>query len=142
MFRAAVLFAPDGLRPLAEKVVALLDRKRFRTALKPASEAAVTDFSAADLVLLGSSAQGRSGLPPEFAEILRSLAGINLAGKVAGVFASGSEAPLAAWKKALRDSDIRLEEGNLLRADTADSRALAAWVRRLAGQLSEKAGER
>jgi hypothetical protein len=142
MLRAAVLFAPAGLRPLAEKVAALLDRKRFHTALKPASEAAVTDFSGSDLVLLGCSAQGRLGLPPEFAEILRSLAGINLAGKVAGVFASGSEAPLAAWKKALKDSDIRLEAGNLLRADTADSRTLAAWVGRMAGQLSAKAGER
>ena len=142
MFRAAVLFAPAAVRPLAEKVAALLDRKRFRTALKPASEASVTDFSASDLVLLGSSAQARSGLPAEFAGILRALTGINLAGKVAGVFASGSDAPLAAWKKALKDSEIRLEQENLLRADTADSKALAAWVGRLAGQLAENAGER
>ena len=141
MLRAAVLFAPADLRPLAERVAALLDRKRFRTTLRPASEASITDFSAADLVLLGSSSKGRSGLPEDFAEILRALAGINLAGKVAGVFASGSDAPLTAWKKALKDSEIRLEANSLLRADTAEAAALTEWVGRLTGQLTEEAGE-
>jgi flavodoxin len=142
MFRAAVIFAPAALGPLAEKIAASLDRKRFQVSVKPAAEASIPDLAAADLVLLGSSAQGRASLPPEFAEILRSLSGINLAGRVGGVFASGSDAPLAAWKKALKDCDLRLGQENLLRADDADAKALAAWIGDLTRQLEELAGGR
>jgi flavodoxin len=138
MFRAAVIYAPAALQQEAERISASLDRKRFKVSLKAADQATVPDLAAADLVLLGSSAQGRSGLPPEFAEILRALAGINLAGKIGGVFAEGSDAPLAAWKKALKDSGIRLEESQL-RADGADAKTLSAWVGALARQVEELA---
>jgi flavodoxin len=141
MLRAAVIYAPAALQAAAERVSASLDRKRFRVSVKPAGEAAVPDLAAADLVLLGSSAQGRAALPREFAEIVRALAGINLAGRVAGVFAEGSDASLAAWKKALRDSGIRLEE-SLLRSDQADPRALSAWVGGLTRQVEEQSGGR
>jgi hypothetical protein len=139
MFRAAVIYAPSALQQDAERISASLDRKRFQVNVKSADQATVPDLAAADLVLLGSSAQGRAALPPEFAEILRALAGINLAGRVAGVFAAGSDAPLAAWKKALKDSGIRLEAENLIRADGADSRALGAWIGGLARQVEEMA---
>ncbi len=138
MLRAAVIYAPDALQAAAERVSASLDRKRFQVSVKPAGEAAAPDLAAADLLLLGSSAQGRTALPREFAEILRALAGINLAGRVAGVFAEGSDAPLAAWKKALRDSGIRLAE-NLLRCDEADAGTLSGWVGGLARQVEEQA---
>jgi flavodoxin len=138
MFRAAVIYAPAALQASAERVSASLDRKRFQVSVKPAGEAAAPDLAAADLVLLGSSAQGRAALPQEFGEIVRALAGINLAGRVVGVFAEGSDAPLAAWKKALRDSGIRLEE-NLLRSDEADSRAVSAWTGALARRVEELA---
>ena len=142
MFRAAVIYAPTAMGTLAEKVAASLDRKRFQVSVKPASEASITDLAAADLVLLGSSAQGRAALPPEFAEILRSLGGINLAGRVGGVFAAGGEAPLAAWKKALKDCELRLGQESFLRTDEADAKALAGWVGGLARQLEEPAGGR
>jgi flavodoxin len=139
MFRAAVIYAPAALQKEAERISASLDRKRFQVSLKAADQATVPDLAASDLVLLGSSAQGRAALPPEFAEILRALAGINLAGRVAGIFAAGSDTPLAAWKKALKDSGIRLDAENLLRTDGADSRALSAWVGGLTRQVEELA---
>jgi hypothetical protein len=142
MFRAAVIYAPAALQAAAERVSASLDRKRFKVSVKTAGEASVPDLAAADLVLLGSSPEGRAALPQEFAEILRALAGINLAGRVAGVFAEGSDAPLAAWKKALMDSGILLRSENLLRCDGADPRALSAWVAGLARQVEKLARER
>jgi flavodoxin len=141
MFRAAVIYAPAALEAAAERISASLDRKRFQVSVKPADQATIPDLAAADLVLLGSSVQGRGALPKEFAEILRALAGINLAGRVAGIFAAGSDAPLAAWKKALKDCGIRLED-KLLRSDGADPRALSAWVGGLARQVEELARER
>ena len=137
MFRVAVIYAPAELGTVAEKIAGLLDHKRFQVALKPAAEAAVADLSAADLVLLGSSPQGRGALPQDFAEILRALAGINLAGRVGGVFASGGDASLAAWKKALKDCELRLGPESFLRADGADASALAGWIGGLTRQLEE-----
>ena len=138
MFRAAVIYAPSSLEDVAERISTSLDRKRFRVSVKPAGQASIPDLAAADLVLLGSSAQGRAALPAEFAEIARALSGIDLSGRVAGVFAAGSDAPLAAWKKALKDSGLRLEE-NLLRCDGADSKTLGGWVAGLTRQVEEQA---
>jgi flavodoxin len=140
MFRAAVIYAPAALQAVAERISAALDRKRFQVSVKPAEQASIPDLAAADLVLLGSSAQAQAGapLPVEFAELLRALSGINLAGRVGGIFAAGSDAPLAAWKKALQDSDLRVDE-NLLRCDQADAQALRGWVVELARQVEELA---
>jgi flavodoxin len=138
MFRVAVIYAPAALQAAAERIADSLDRQRFRVLVKPADQASVPDLAAADLVLLGSSAQGRAALPAEFAEIVRALSGIDLSGRVAGVFAAGSDAPLAAWKKALKDSGIRLEE-SLLRSDGTDAKALGAWLAALTGQVEEQA---
>jgi flavodoxin len=141
MLRAAVIYAPAALQTAAERIAASLDRRRFQVILKPAGQASIPDLAAADLVLLGSAAQphGRAALPAEFAEILRALSGINLAGRVGGVFAAGGDAPLAAWRKALKDCGLRLAE-NLLRADEADAQTQARWVEELARQAEELAG--
>jgi flavodoxin len=143
MFRAAVVYAPAALEAVAERISASLDRKRFQVSVKPAGQASIPDLAAADLVLLGSSPQpqGRAALPAEFSEILRALSGINLAGRVAGVFAVGGDAPLAAWKKALKDCGIRLED-NLLCVDGADPKTLSGWVGGLARQVEDLAGGR
>jgi len=142
MFRAAVIYAPAALQVVAERISAALNRKRFQVSVKPAEQASIPDLAAADLVLLGSSAQAHAqagaALPVEFAELLRALSGINLAGRVGGIFAAGSDAPLAAWKKALQDSDLRVDE-NLLRCDQADAQALRGWVAKLARQVEEQA---
>ena len=139
MFRAAVLYAPEGdaMRSLAERIAGGLDRKRFAVTVKAASAAAVSDLAAADLVLLGSEPKGRTALHPDYSELARALAGINLAGRVAGLFAAGGDAPLAALKKALKDTDIQLEPEGLLRADQADARRLSAWLAGLAAQLDK-----
>jgi flavodoxin len=138
MFRAAVIYAPAALQSAAERIADSLDRQRFHVLVKPADQASIPDLAAADLVLLGSSAQDRAALPAEFAEIARALGGIDLSGRVAGVFAAGGDTPLAVWKKALKDSGIRLEE-NLLRSDGADAKALGGWLAGLTRQVEEQA---
>jgi hypothetical protein len=69
---------------------------------------------------------------------VRALSGIDLSGRVAGVFAAGGDTPLAVWKKALKDSGIRLEE-NLLRSDGADAKVLGGWLAGLTKQVEEQA---
>jgi flavodoxin len=142
MFRAAVIYAPASqpMQSLAERVAAALDRRRFVVTLKPAAQAAITDLSASDLLLLGAAPEGKATVHPDFAELLRALAGINLAGRVAGLFTPAGEASLQALKRALKDTDIQLEPENLLPADESHgSKELARWLGRLAGQLESAA---
>jgi hypothetical protein len=142
MFRAAVIYAPAGqpMQSLAERVAAALDRRRFAVTLKPAAQAAIPDLSASDLLLLGAAPKGKAAVHPDFAELLRALAGINLAGRVAGLFTPAGEATLRALKRALKDTDIRLEPENLLQADESQgSKELARWLGLLAGQLESAA---
>jgi len=144
MFRAAVIYAPaDGpVQALADRIAKSLAGSRIAVSLKPAASASISDLAACDLILLGCASQGKSPIHSDFAEIVRALAGINLAGRVAGVFALASEAALLAWKKALKDTDIRLEPDNLLLAKKPEVRAkeLSAWDGQLAAQLEERAG--
>jgi flavodoxin len=138
MFRAAVIYAPSGqpMKSLAERVAAALDRRRFAVTLKPAAQATIPDLSASDLLLLGAAPEGKAAVHSEFAELLRALAGINLAGRVAGLFTSAGEATLQALKKALKDTDVLLAPENLLLADQArGSKGLAKWLGSLARQL-------
>mgnify|MGYP000066165156 CR=1 FL=1 len=138
MLRAAVIYAPDEapMRDLAQRVAAALDRGRFVVVVKPAAQAAIPDLAASDLVLLGSAAQGAAAVHSDFAELLRALSGVNLAGRVAGLFSSGGEAALLALKKALKDTDIHLAAENLLPAGHARSgRRIAEWIALLTEQL-------
>jgi hypothetical protein len=138
MFRAAVIYAPADppMQSLAERVAASLDRGHFAVTLKPAAQAAIPDLSASDLVLLGSAPEGRAAVHPDFTELLRALAGVNLAGRVAGLFTPAGEGTLQALKKALKDTDIHLQPENLVLAgESKGSRHIADWIARLVEQL-------
>jgi len=137
MHRAAVIYAPndEAMRSLAERIAGSLDRKRFSLKVMPAAEAIATDLTAADLLLLGGAPKGRSQLHPEFSELARALAGMSLAGRVAGLFAAEAEGPLAALRKILKDTEVQLEAEGSLRADLANDRELAAWLYALTAQV-------
>ena len=142
MFRAAVIYAPASqpMQSLAERVAAALDRRRFAVNIKPASRASVPDLSASDLLLLGAAPEGKAAVHPEFSELLRALSGINLAGRVAGLFTPAGEATLQALKKALKDTDVLLNPENLLSADEVrGAKGLAKWLGSLARQLESAA---
>jgi flavodoxin len=142
MFRAAVIYASADptMVALAERVAASLDRRRFSVALKPAAQAAIPDLAASDLVLLGFAPQGRAAVDVEFAELLRALSGVNLAGRVAGLFTTGGEGSLQPLKKALKDTDIHLTPESLLpEGETKGCRHIADWIARLVAQLESMA---
>jgi hypothetical protein len=142
MFRAAVIYAPADapMQGLAERVAAALDHRRFAVALKPAAQAAIPDLAACDLLLIGAAPQGRAAVHPDFAELLRALTGVNLAGRVAGLFTPAGEASLQAIRKALKDTDIRLEPQNLFLAEESKGAGqVAKWIELLVEQL-ESAG--
>jgi hypothetical protein len=81
-------------------------------------------------VLLGSAAQGGAAVHEEFAEILRALKGVSLAGRTVGIFALRSESTVRAFADALKDCEVSLASPNGLVLSTPDAAEgdISRWV--------------
>ena len=116
MRQVSIIYAPgDGaVAALAEELARTFDPGEFQVRLKRADEAHMPDLAAAEVILLGSQPEGRSAVHSGFAEIVRALRGINLAGRAAGIFVVGSRKTAEALRKALKDTDIEVAAEDLL----------------------------
>ncbi|MBN1834686.1 MAG: hypothetical protein JW820_02485 [Spirochaetales bacterium] len=142
MYQAAVVYAPASpeMSAVTDRVVQQLRQERLKVVRKEASQASIPDLTAADLVVLGSAAQGKVPIDRDFAEILRALKGISLAPRAVGVFALGSQETLDAFAKALADCEVALGPGQFLNlppagAQTAD---LGHWLGGLIEQVKRR----
>ena len=90
------------------------------------------------LLILGSGPAGEVPIHSDFAEILRALSGITLAGRVAGVFSTAGEPTLAAFREALQDCELELPERNFLNLSGRQEPELERWTAELTGQLESK----
>lgn len=146
MYQAAVIYAPAS--PEMEALSAVIDGRlrehRIKVVRKEAAQAIIPDLAAADLVLLGSTAAGKAAIHGDFAEILRALKGISLAGRVVGVFALRSDSTLKAFQKALEDCEIPLDERQFLSVEAPENapQDLGPWVGGLIAELEARAGAR
>ncbi len=140
MYQAVIIYASGqtGVEKLAAEIQAQCGKKKVSVRAKAAKEARIPDLAAADLVFIGSDSQGGRPVHPDFAELNRSLSGVNLAPRVAGVFTAKDEPSLKAVRKILADSEIDLSVEFPLPAASADSSALSRWLDALLGRLEEK----
>jgi hypothetical protein len=106
-----------------------------------ADQASIPDLTRADVFLLASLPSGEQPIHPDFAEILRALQGITLAGRVGGAFSVDSEATVRAFRQALRDCELDLAAENFrsLSAENLESSDLNVWVNTITGQLEDPA---
>ena len=146
MYRGLIIYAPsqDPMEGLARRLGDCFDSKLFKVEIKSADQAAMPDLAAADLFLLGSLPSGDRPIHPDFAEILRGLGGITLAGRVGGAFAVESEPTLSAFRRALQDCELALTDENFrnVRNMHGDSTDLDGWVAALTRQLEDRLSER
>jgi flavodoxin len=139
MYQAVIIYAPEqtGVEKLAAEIRAHCGRKKVKVQTRAAREARIPDLAAADLIFIGSDARQGSPVHEDFSELKRSLAGVNLAPRVAGIFAAGDEHSLEALRKMLSDSEVDLSVKFPLSA-AADSSALARWLDALLDRLEDK----
>jgi flavodoxin len=146
MYQAAVIYAPSSqeMNALSKLIVGKLPQDRIKAVRKEASQASIPDLASADLVLLGSTAEGTAAVHQGFAEILRALGGISLAGRTVGVFALRTESTLKAFKKALQDCETTIGPGHYLMLSTAEAAeaALGPWLNSLIEHLEARRNER
>jgi len=139
MFCAVVIYAPDDaqMRRIASTLAEAATGKKCSVTLKPAGGAAIPALAGAELIIFASRPEGRQDIHPDFSELVRGLAGVNLAGRVGGILATSPKA-LSAFKEALKDSELILgEDGCLLVQDAAaaDRGGLFRWVEALVDRL-------
>ena len=146
MYHAALIYAPttSEMDALVEEILRRLPGDRITTVRKPAREAAIPDLAAADLLLLGSTAGETGAIHDEFAEILRALEGISLAGRALGVFSLRSESTISAFAEALEDCEAPLPPPHclLVRAPERAGDALGPWLDNLMKHLESRTNER
>ena len=143
MYRGVIIYAPAGqpLEQLVRRLADCFDGERFEVATCSADQAAIPDLTAADIFLLASLPAGGQPIHPDFAEILRALHGITLAGRVGGAVSVDSEATVNAFRRALQDCELDLPDWNFrsLSREQIESTDLNGWIGELASQLGDPA---
>jgi hypothetical protein len=146
MYRGVIIYAP--VDPVIEQLVRRLadcfDTDRFEVATCSADQATIPDLTAADVFLLASLPSGGQPIHPDFADILRALRGITLAGRVGGAISVDSEPTLKAFRRALLDCELDLPDQNFrnFHRGELDSTELSSWIETLAGRLEDPADAR
>jgi len=138
--RAVVIHAASdpGMQQLVGALESALAGMGCSVSSKPAAQAQTPDLAAADLVLLGSAPEADRPVHRDFAELLRALRGMTLAGGAVGCFSPGAESTLQALRQALQDCEVPLPEGFLFKARGAHRAGdLEAWLRPLVQRAEE-----
>jgi hypothetical protein len=139
MYRGVIIYAPsvDRMEQLVRRLADCFDGRQIEVDTCAADRAAITDLTRADLFLLASLPSGDQPIHPDFAEILRALRGISLAGRSGGACSVDSEATVSAFRRALGDCEIGLQDENFRSFPSADLEAadLCGWVNSLHRQL-------
>jgi hypothetical protein len=143
MYRGVIIYAPEGqpLEQLVRRLADCFDGERFKVTTCSADQAAIPDLTAADIFLLASLPAGEQPIHPDFAEILRALHGITLAGRVGGAVSLESEPTVKAFRRALQDCELDLPDRNFRSLSRAqiESTELNSWIGELTSQLGDPA---
>lgn len=134
MYKVIILYAPDEktIVDTVNDIEIAFNNENCITAVKAAKNALIPDIAASEIVILGSKAEGKRLIHSDFKEIIRSLRGINLAGRIAGIFSFDQEETFVSFKQALNDSDITVFGKSLLiKNGQPDSSATAAWAKKI-----------
>ena len=146
MYRAVFIYAPvdAALEQLVRRLADCFNSERFEVTTLSADQAAIPDLTVADIFLLASLPDGKQPVHSDFAEILRALQGINLAGRVGGAFSLDSEPTPAAFRLALQDCELELPKQNFrnFHREELEAAQLCRWIEALTGGLENPTGER
>jgi flavorubredoxin len=141
MHSVFITYAPDTPenRKTVEQVRSAFDPAAYAVTAKPAAGSLMPDLAGADLLVFGLQKAQGADAPAEYAELLRSLKGVNLAGRAAGVFSFGGEKASARLRKVLRDTSAAVAEEEPVFSDQKPTRQaeIEAWARQLSTSLQD-----
>ncbi|MBN1699819.1 MAG: flavodoxin family protein [Spirochaetales bacterium] len=129
--KVVIIFAPDDelVQKSAVAIKSTFVNEKFDVVIKEARDAHMPDLAVGNIVILGSKKEDKKPVHSDFTEIIRALKGINLAGRIAGVFTFDSEETTDFLSQALGDSDITLiERGLCFKNGRIDTKVIKDWV--------------
>jgi flavodoxin len=139
MNRVIILYAPDTpeLTQAADKIKRALAPEDFNVEVKASKQGSIQDLAASDLIIAGFK-DAKKWPHPDFAEINRALSGINLAGRVAGVFGTDTDGMIENFRKSFSDSDITIYADALTVGNREqDVRLMSAWIKNFVALYKE-----
>jgi len=111
-----------------KKDVALRERR--------GGDASIVDINASDVVIFASDGNGELGINSSFAEIVRALKGVNLAGRMLGIISFDGEETVSALKEAFHDSCITCYEPLVCEGEISEA-TVKKWVEKLLEKYKE-----
>jgi flavodoxin len=132
--RVVIIYAPDDeiVQQSAVTIKSIFINEKYSVTIKQARDAHMPDFAGVDIVILGSKKENKKSIHSDFTEIVRALKGINLAGRIAGIFSFDTEETVDDFIKVLHDSDITIFEKGLLISDgKIDTKVITDWVKQI-----------
>jgi len=139
MNRVIILYAPDTpeLAQAADKIKRALASEDFTVEIKTSKQCSIQDLAANDLVIAGFR-DAKKWPHPDFAEINRALSGINLAGRIAGVFGMDTDGMIENFRKSFNDSDITIFDDALTVGNREqDIKLMSAWLKNFVALYKE-----
>ena len=141
MHSVFITFAPDTPenRKTVEQVRLAFDPAACVVSAKPTAGSLMPDLAGADCLVFGLQKTQGADAPAEYTELLRSLKGVNLAGRVAGIFSFGGEKASARLRKVLRDTSATVSEEEPVFADQKPTlqAEIEVWARKLSTSLQD-----
>jgi len=130
------------LKELTKKLNSFINDSLLEVRVKPAAETEVPHVCAADIIFFGSDESGSTFGKGEFKELERAFAGINLAGKVAGLFSCSSTAAIDSLKEMLKSTGITIGGEPYLGCKKEDfgeeSERIKKWVNEVINTYRER----
>ncbi len=116
MYSMVILYTPekDIINEYVSVLCDVFGKNGIKVTKKNANDAAITDILSSDIVIFGAEDESGTKTQFHFKEIIRSLKGINLAGRFAGFISFNKKSTSLTFKKALSDTDIILFKDELI----------------------------
>ena len=141
MYNVVVLWAPDSAdnRRIVDMVARALEQTKVTLRMKNASEATISDLTAADILVFGAQKVPTGDAPSEYADLLRIFRGITFAGRTAGFFSMGTDKATVRLRRALKETEIQQLEDDPLFTDQKPGAqpSVTEWAQRLVGTHQE-----
>jgi flavodoxin len=141
MKRVVIIYAPDEeiVQQSAVAIKSTFVNEKYSVTIRQARDAHMPDFAGAEIVILGSKKEDKRSIHTDFTEIIRALKGINLAGRIAGIFSFDTEETEKDFVKALHDSEINIfAKGLLIKDGTIDTKVIKEWVKQIIAGYNKK----
>lgn len=141
MYHCVIIFAPEekALKGVLKNVQSQFSENLFTFSLLSAAEALISDIALAECVIFASKQDAKQAIHSDFSELIRAFKGANLSGKLSAFITEKNSTTCAAFKNALKDTNISYFDDPLYIEDGVEttSTSLIKWIKKIESTFKE-----